>query len=214
MKKCNIFAIMKWILALCLGAVVISCQNDSDSASVEYEKIRPKTSNEKKTNQPAQDSTAIDLARFNQDSVALGILNAHVVDTAYFLDRFTSKHSAVHLKLIVQNGEFVYGSWSFRDSTARKNAVFNWLDRFGEREISVPWLKPVTLGAKHHLILFNDRSIVALTGSIKPSMKQWINYQRFNFPKDSVRYVLTSTPNKKCQWYKTITPNKVVLCQP
>lgn len=205
---------MKRILALCLGAAVISCQNDADSTSVEYEKIRPKTSKEKKTNQPARDSTTVDLVCFNQDSVALGISDAHVMDTACFLDRFTSKHAVVHLKLIASNGEFVYGSWSFRDSIARKNAVFNWLDRFGEREISVPWLKSVNLGAKHHLILFNDRSIVAVTGSTKPSMKQWLNYQRFNFPKDSVRYVLASIPNKKCLWYKAITPKKMVLCQP
>jgi hypothetical protein len=194
--------------------LIASCNSEPNSPPVDYETFRPKSKEPGPSKQPLKDSVSVDLRCFNQDSVALGILNALAMDTAYFLDRFTSKHAAVHLKLIASNGEFVYGSWSFRDSIARKNAVFNWLDRFGEREISFPWLKSVNLGAKHHLILFNDRSVVALTGSTKPSMKQWLNYQRFNFPKDSVRYVLTSIPNRKCQWHKAINPKKMVLCQP
>jgi hypothetical protein len=205
---------MKWLLALCLVASFQSCQTKPDKASVDYEKIRPKTSNEKKTNQSIQDSATLDLICFNHDSVALDMVSAYTIDTAHFLDRFTSKSETQHLNLKTKNAELIFGAWKFRDSIARKNAVFNWLDRFGEREISVPWLKPVNLGAKHYLILFNERSVFALTSASKPSVRQWLNYQRFNFPKDSVRYVLTGRPNKKCQWYKVLSTNKLLLCQP
>lgn len=205
---------MKWFFAICLGTVVISCQNDSNAASVDYEKIRPKTSKEKKTKQPTQDSTNVDLNGFNRDSVALGMLSAHVIDTAHFLDRFTSKTEIQHILLKSKNAEFVFETWRFRDSIARKNAVFNWLDRFGEHEISVNWLKPVNLGRKPCLILFNERSVISVTSASKLSVPQWINYQRVNFPKDSVRYVLTGMPNKKCQWYRALTPKNLVLCRP
>jgi len=205
---------MNWLFAACLVVLIASCNSEPNSTPVDYETFRPKSKEPGPSKQPLKDSVSVDLSCFNQDSVALGILKALAIDTAYFLDRFTSLHDRQHWRLKTASDEYSFGSWSFRDSTARKNAVFNWLDRFGEREISVPWLKPINLGAKYSLILFNDRSVIALTGSTKPAMKQWLNYQRFNFPKDSVRYVLTSIPNRKCQWHKAINPKKMVLCQP
>lgn len=205
---------MNWLFAACLLVLITSCNSEPNSPSVDFETLRPKSKEPRPSKQRLKDTINVDLSCFNQDSVALGIMNAQAMDTAYFLDRFVSLQDMQHWRLKTVSGEYHFGSWTFRDSVKRKNAVFNWLDHFGDREISVPWLKPVNLGLKYYLILFNDRSVVALSGSTKPAMKQWLNYQRFNFPKDSLRYVLTSIPNKKCQWYKSITPKKMVLCQP
>lgn len=205
---------MNWLFAACLLVLIASCNSEPNSPSVDYETLRPKSKEPRRSKQRLKDTINVDLSCFNQDSVALGILSAHVIDTVHFLDRFTSKTEIQHILLKRKNAEFVFETWRFRDSIARKNAVFNWLDRFGEHEISVNWLKPVNLGRKPCLILFNERSVISVTSTSKLSVPQWINYQRVNFPKDSVRYVLTGMPNKKCQWYRALTPKNLVLCRP
>lgn len=205
---------MNWQLILCFMVALISCKQNRNEATLDYDKIRPKPSNPTNQQQGETDSLQIDLQCFNRDSVQLAIQMAQAFDTAHFLNRFTDKEQRKFLTLKTNHTEITFGAWKFRDSLQRKNAVFNWLDHFGEKEISVQWLKATPLGKRHQLILINASSIIELNSPSKLEIVDWVNYQRFNFPKDSLRFLISSTPNKKCQWYRHSTFNKLLLCQP
>lgn len=203
---------LPWFIVVLLTA--IACRQNNQDATVDYDTIRPKTKKSENLKKPKQDSSSIELTAFNKDSVDLKILEATTYDTSYFLNRFTTPENRQLLKLSSSTSELTFGMWKFDDSLLRKNALFNWLDHFGTNKTAIKWLKPTVLGKNHQLVIINDHSMIALSCVTKMNPRAWMNYQRFNFPGDSLRFVLTASPQAKCKWFKVNSSNQLIKCHP
>ncbi|HBW86895.1 MAG TPA: hypothetical protein DEF82_09195 [Crocinitomicaceae bacterium] len=111
----------------------------------------------------------------------------------------------------MEKDTYIYGQWGFPDSLHRKRAMYNWLDRYGEKQISINWLDNKRINPKNLLILFNANSIIEVQSKGKIELNKWMQFQKINFPKDSLRYVIEQPAGRKCTWYVAIK-NKLIPC--
>jgi len=188
--------------SLMLG--LMSCQANQKPKVVNYETIKPKMQKHETSIDSTTASSQLNLDPFNRDSVGLEVTEGTRYDTLHFLDRFAEHAKHTHLQLSSLQGSFRMSRWQFSDSIERKNALFNWLDHFGKNNRTITWLKPTILSSEFQLILINTRSIIEVTSSNNVSVRSWLNYQRFNYPKDSTRYIVQQKSNHVCRWFKVL----------
>ncbi|MEY3049290.1 MAG: hypothetical protein RL365_1328 [Bacteroidota bacterium] len=196
-----------YITLLFIGALGVSCTNQSQGNAKVFEDIRPKHKKKETTSNTNQDTLMPYLTKYINDSVGLMFDSIQLDQRLHFLDRFSNgkKPNKMHFNLINSSGKTYVGEWKFKDTLARKNALFNWLDHFGPDERQITWFVRKEISSENMLILINKTSIIQVNSSSKLDVEKWITYQKYSNPKDSTLLIIEQAKGKLCRW---IIPQK------
>lgn len=190
------------VFVLFLLGIGLGCSPEKKKGITKFEDIRPKHANKTQANQSNEDTLSAYLNPFNQEKVSLNFDSIYLNNEIHFLDRFIDKSNQGlnHFILKKNNSECRFGQWKFKDSTARKNALFNWLDHFGPSSVQVELNSKKNICNAHLLILINKKSIIEIISPQPIEIKKWIDFQRITDPKDSLVLRIEQRKGKSCQW--------------
>lgn len=121
---------------------------------------------------------------------------------ATFPERFSAK-KIVKLKLSLQNNDTLYFSqWIYKDSLKTMNALFNWMDCFGEKCKQVKYQTEMQMDKKPFLLFINDTSMTMIScKSTNLSLKNWQMYlEKYNLTKEFDN-VVEQKIGQKAKWY-------------
>jgi len=191
-----------YITLLFIGGLSVSCSNQSKDKVAAFEDIRPDYKKKETTSHKNQDTLIPYLTRYTNDSVGLVFDSIELDERLHFLDRFSNgkKPNITHFELSNSSGKTFVGEWKFKDTLARKNALFNWLDHFGPDERQITWFGRREISSENMLILINKTSIIQVNSASKLDVKKWITYQKYSFPKDSTILIIEQAKGKLCRW--------------
>jgi hypothetical protein len=191
-----------YITLLFIGALSVSCSNQSKDKVAAFEDIRPDYRKKEITSRTKQDTLLPYLTKYINDSVGLVFDSIQLDTRRHFLDRFSNgkKPNSTHFNLINSSGKTFVGEWKFKDTLARKNALFNWLDHFGPNERQITWFGRRVISSENMLILINKISIIQVNSTSKLEVKKWITYQKYSNPKDSTILIIEQAKGKLCRW--------------
>jgi len=191
-----------YITLLFIGALSVSCSNQSKDKVAAFEDIRPEYKKKETTSHKNQDTLIPYLTRYTNDSVGLVFDSIELDERLHFLDRFSNgkKPNITHFELSNSSGKTFVGEWKFKDTLARKNALFNWLDHFGPDEKQITWFGRREISSENMLILINKTSIIQVNSASKLDVKKWITYQKYSNPKDSTILIIEQAKGKLCRW--------------
>lgn len=198
------------ITLLFIGALNTRCSNNSTEKATAFEDIRPNKTKKETNSISDLDTLAPYLERYKNDSVALAFDSIRVDQRLHFLDRFSNGKQPNKARFELSNrvGKTYVGEWKFKDTMARKNALFNWLDHFGPEEKQISWFGRSKISSENMLILINKTSIIQVSSSSNLEVKKWLNYQKYSNPKDSTILIIEQTKGKLCRWTRPITHTK------
>lgn len=204
-KKLNAVRLIILMMLLTVG-----CTSGSTKPTKRFEAIQPTHQNNNRLNATKPDTLSAYLSRYTMDSVGFTFDSIYVEGSAHFLDRFTDvkKPRFSHFILSDASGQTFIGEWKFKDSSARKNALFNWLDHFGPQEKQIEWYGKKKISTENTLILVNKTSIIQVSSMKRIETKKWEKYQTYYFPKDSTILVIEQIQGKPCKWSKPKSPIK------
>ena len=191
-----------YITLLFIGALSVSCSNHSKDKVAAFEDIRPDYKKKEITSRTNQDTLLSYLTKYINDSVGLVFDSIQLDTRLHFLDRFSNgkKPNRTHFELSNSLGKTFVGEWKFKDTLARKNALFNWLDHFGPDERQITWFGRRAISSENMLILINKTSIIQVNSASKLDVKKWMTYQRYSYPKDSTILIIEQAKGKLCRW--------------
>jgi hypothetical protein len=191
-----------YITLLIIGSLSVSCSNQSKDKVKAFEDIRPDYKKKEITSRTNQDTLLPYLTRYINDSVGLVFDSIQLDQRLHFLDRFSNgkEPNNTHFNLINSSGKTFVGEWKFKDTLARKNALFNWLDHFGPDERQITWFGRRAISSENMLILINKISIIQVNSASKLDVKKWIAYQKYSNPKDSTILIIEQAKGKLCRW--------------
>jgi hypothetical protein len=191
-----------YITFLFIGGLSVSCSNQSKDKVAAFEDIRPDYKKKETTSRKNQDTLRPYLTRYINDSVGLVFDSIRLDERLHFLDRFSNgkKPNITHFELSNSSGKTFVGEWKFKDTLARKNALFNWLDHFGPDEKQITWFGRREISSENMLILINKTSIIQVNSVSKLELKKWITYQKYSNPKDSTILIIEQAKGKLCRW--------------
>lgn len=191
-----------YITLLFIGALSARCSNHSKDKVAAFDDIRPNKT-KKETSSPTEQDTLLPyLARYKNDSVALAFDSIRVDQRLHFLDRFSNgkQPNKTRFELSNRAGRTYVGEWKFKDTLARKNALFNWLDHFGPEEKQLTWFGRSKISSENMLILINKTSIIQVNSATPLEVKKWLKYQKYSNPKDSTILIIEQAKGKLCRW--------------
>jgi hypothetical protein len=184
--------------------LTVGCASGSTKPIKRFEAIQPTHQNNNRLNATKPDTLSAYLSRYTMDSIGFTFDSIYVEGSAHFLDRFTDVKNPrfSHFRLSDESGQTFIGEWKFKDSSARKNALFNWLDHFGPQEKQIEWYGKKKISTENTLILVNKTSIIQVSSMKRIETKKWEKYQTYYFPKDSTILVIEQIQGKPCKWSK------------
>ncbi len=158
--------------------VVASCKSDSEEKLVDAKDIVPQSekygdNSDLKNQKPdsVDNSFNLDLAK----EIGLPCATFRRLDEPFFLDRFTPK-SIFKWELNLATAKTFVGQWSFKDSIATMNALYNWLDCFGAKCKSHKFLDKVNFQTNNFVVFLNDTSIAYVTSEQQLDKELWRSY--------------------------------------
>ena len=181
--------------------LLISCTSNDSEKTKEFDPSK-KTNSEKKVEIVAgPDSLLFWKERYQSDSVKIKFDSVFPSFTRHFMDRFNAK-SFIKNKLYVENDSVLHFRWSFRDSTTAKNALYNWLDCFGNNCSSIKMYESFKSEKQNSLIFINQKSISYISSKNSLSKDLWMNFEKSVFSKDSMQLLIVQQPGKNALWYR------------
>lgn len=191
-----------------LSALLIACEIDSKKVK-DLNDIRPRSEG-KQTNNKSETTINKDtlqpyLEAYNQDSVALKIVNLSNLESKHFINRFQPLVSLSY-SLTTKDStlELTHTYWSFKDSLYTNNAFFNWLDIEKNSKI----YNPKALEKSFFMAIICDNSIDFISASKNLDPLNWLRFVKFNRKYKSISYILIQKRKSKTQWF-TFTANKL-----
>jgi len=139
--------------------------------------------------------------RYQSDSVMIKFDSISPSFTHHFIDRFNAK-SFIKNKLYLDNDSILHFRWSFKDSITKKNALYNWLDCFGNNCNSIKMYESFKSEKQNSLIFINQKSISFISSKNSLSKDLWMNFEKSTFSKDSMQLLIVQQPGKNALWYR------------
>ena len=181
--------------------LLISCKSNDSEKTKEFDPSKKKSSEKKVVVVAVPDSLLFWKERYQSDSVKIKFDSVFPSFTRHFMDRFNAK-SFIKNKLYVENDSIIHYRWSFKDSTTAKNALYNWLDCFGNNCSSIKMYESFKSEKQNSLIFINQKSISFISSKNSLSKDLWMNFEKSVFSKDSMQLLIVQQPGKNALWYR------------
>jgi hypothetical protein len=195
MKQASYFSLVLSILFL------MACSSKGEEKPKKFDPSKNTNSDHKVEIVAGPDSLLFWKERYQSDSVRIKFDSVFPSFTRHFMDRFNAK-SFIKNKLYVENDSIIHYRWSFKDSTTAKNALYNWLDCFGNKCNSIKMYESFKSEKQHSLIFINQKSISYISSNHNLSKDLWMNFEKSVFSKDSMQLLIVQQPGKNALWYR------------
>ena len=195
---------MKWYsILLCLSFLILvtSCHSGDKETMRNFDPTKKIKSAVEEKNGQQVDSLFFWEQRYQSDSVKINFDSLQASFTRHFLDRFKAKQ-IIKNKLFQGGDSLLHFRWTFGDTTATKNAFYNWLDCYGTACRSIKLYEPFKIEKQATLIFLNKYSISYIRGKQNLSKESWINFETTVFPTDSLFLLIVQQPGKNALWYQ------------
>jgi len=173
------------------------------------DQIRPKSQIKATTYQTKEikDTLLPYLKSYTQDSVLLEVEAILPIEQVHFINRFQPiKKTALLLLQKDTTANIEHFSWEFKDSSATKNAFYNWLDI----EKSSKVFSTKSLSKKHFIALITEKNIDFFFSEKKMDILKFMRYVKFNRKTVTFTYIIIQKPNSKAFWHQ-FTDKKLTL---
>jgi hypothetical protein len=180
---------------------LISCSGKNKSKTKHFDLSREKKTVSHTITVGKPDSLLFWKLRYQSDSVKIKFDSVFPSFTLHFIDRFNAK-SFIKNKLFLENDSILHYRWSFKDSTTTKNALYNWLDCFGNNCNSIKMYESFKSEKQNSLIFINQKSISYISSKNGLTKELWMNFEKSTFSKDSMRLLIVQQPGKNAVWYR------------
>ncbi len=145
------------------------------------------------------------LKSYTQDSVLLEIERITPIELTHFINRFQpTKKFAFTLQQKDSTTNIEHFSWEFKDSTATKNAFYNWLDI----EKSSKVLASKSLSKDFFTALITEKNIDFFYSKKKMDIPKLMRYVKFNRNTETYKFIIIQKRNSKAIWF-TFTDEKL-----
>ena len=195
---------MKWYsILLCLTFLILvtRCHSGDKETMRNFDPTKKIKSTIEEKNVQHLDSLLFWKQRYQSDSVKINFDSLQASFSRHFLDRFKAKH-IIKNKLFQGGDSLLHFRWTFGDTTATKNAFYNWLDCYGTTCRSIKLYEPFKIEKQATLIFLNQYSISYIRGKQNLSKEAWTNFETTVFPTDSLFLLIVQQPGKNALWYQ------------
>ncbi len=131
--------------------------------------------------------------------IGLTVSKVSVSEETMFPDRFNPRSQT---KLLINDDQttIFWGQWVYKDSLKTMNALFNWMDCFGEKCKSVKYLESANFQFDAMLLFVNDTSITYISTDQKLDENQWQKYLEEKYDLDQWDVVVVQRKQRKASW--------------
>ncbi len=199
------------VLILCLN--LLNACSEKPKQMKNLDEIRPKSEGKEriKETKESKDTLLPYLTSYTQDSVLLEIESISPIEHSHFITRFQPvKKTAFLLQQKDSITNIEHFSWEFKDSSATKNAFYNWLDI----EKSSKVFAPKSLSKDFFTALVTEKHIDFFYSKKKLEIPKLMRYVKFNRNTETYKYIIIQKRNSKVLWYQfadeklTLIPSK------
>lgn len=183
--------------------LLLSCTSENKTAAKpkNFDPTKKINSETKVETDIKPDSLLFWKLRYLSDSVGIKLDSVLPSFSRHFIDRFNAK-STLKNKLYINKDSVIHLKWIFSDSNSKKNALYNWLDCFGQNCMSIKMFESFKSEKQNVFIFINQRSL-SLVASRQALVKEnWMNFEKTNFPKDSMQFLIVQQASKNSLWYR------------
>lgn len=200
------------VFSLGILSLITACAEKSDPVK-NLDEIRPKSEGKEriKETKESKDTLLPYLTSYTQDSVLLEIESISPIEHSHFINRFQPvKKTAFVLQQKDSTENIEHFAWEFKDSSATKNAFYNWLDI----EKSSKVFAPKSLSKDFFTALVTEKNIDFFYSNKKMDVPKLIRYVKFNRNTETYKYIIIQKRNSKALWYQfadeklTLIPSK------
>lgn len=193
-------------------SLITACTEKSDPVK-NLDEIRPKSEGKDriKDTKESKDTLLPYLTSYTQDSVLLEIESISPIKQSHFINRFQPvKKTAFLLQQKDSTQNIEHFAWEFKDSTATKNAFYNWLDI----EKSSKVFASKSLSKLFFTALITEKHIDFFYSNKKMDIPKLMRYVKFNRNTETYKYIIIQKRNSKALWYQfaneklTLIPSK------
>ena len=198
------------VLILCLN--LLNACSEKPKQMKNLDEIRPKSEGKEriKETKESKDTLLPYLTSYTQDSVLLEIESISPIVHSHFINRFQPVKTAFLLQQKDSITNIEHFSWEFKDSSATKNAFYNWLDI----EKSSKVFAPKSLSKDFFTALVTEKHIDFFYSKKKMEIPKLMRYVKFNRNTETYKYIIIQKRNSKALWYQfadeklTLIPSK------
>jgi hypothetical protein len=192
--------------------LITACTEKSDPVK-NLDDIRPKSESKERIKEykESKDTLLPYLMNYTQDSVLLEIESISPIEHSHFINRFQpTKKFAFTLQQKDSTTNIEHFSWEFKDSSATKNAFYNWLDI----EKSSKVFAPKSLSKDFFTALITEKHIDFFYSKKKMDIPKLMRYVKFNRNTETYKFIIIQKRNSKALWYQfadeklTLIPSK------
>jgi hypothetical protein len=186
--------------------LIAACTEKSDPVK-NLDEIRPKSEGKEriKETKESKDTLLPYLKSYTQDSVLLEIEGIKPIELTHFINRFQpTKKFAFTLQQKDSTTNIEHFSWEFKDSSATKNAFYNWLDI----EKSSKVFAPKSLSKDFFTALVTEKHIDFFYSKKKMDIPKLMRYVKFNRNTETYKFIIIQKRNAKAIWF-TFTDEKL-----
>jgi hypothetical protein len=201
----KISGVLLSFLILCLS--VLNACGEKPKQVKNLDDIRPKSEGKEriKETKESKDTLLPYLTSYTQDSVLLEIEGIKPIELTHFINRFQpTKKFAFILQQKDSTTNIEHFSWEFKDSSATKNAFYNWLDI----EKSSKVFAPKSLSKLFFTALITEKHIDFFYSKKKMDIPKLMRYVKFNRNTETYKFIIIQKRNSKAIWF-TFTDEKL-----
>ena len=188
-------------LFLCLR--LLNACGENPKSVKNLDDIRPKSEGKDRVlkSKVEKDTLLPYLKSYTQDSVLIEIERITPIELTHFINRFQpTKKFAFTLQQKDSTTNIEHFSWEFKDSTATKNAFYNWLDI----EKSSKVLAPKSLSKDFFTALITEKNIDFFFSKKKMDIPKLMRYVKFNRNTETYKFIIIQKRNSKAIWFTFI----------
>jgi hypothetical protein len=183
-------------------SLIGACTEKSDPLK-NLDDIRPKSEGKERElkTKVEKDTLLPYLKSYTQDSVLLEIEGIKPIELKHFINRFQpTKKFAFKLQQKDSTENIEHYSWEFKDSSATKNAFYNWLDINKSSKV----FASKSLSKDFFTALVTEKHIDFFYSKKKMDIPKLMRYVKFNRNTETYKFIIIQKRNSKAIWFTFI----------
>jgi hypothetical protein len=196
--------IFRFLFILSISCSFLACESGHHQKPIDLNEVRAHAQKQAhKTPTQKTDSSAFFSKQYANDSVSLKLASLQPDSSLkhQLLDRFTKQH--YHFLIRDSSKQtFHHSYWLFKDSSQTLNALYNWLDDFSERHLSLKLGSRIPLGPNYQWIFVSTHRIDLFESKQRYPTTTWLKWLQGNEASYTLYYLIRANPGKNCSWWQ------------
>ena len=143
-------------------------------------------------------------------SNGVDISDAFKIDNRLFPDRFGPESSEKY-KLCYKGDTLLYYKWVYKDSVKVMNALYNWIDCFGDKCKSIYVNQNVNMQRNPMKIMVSDTSLIFIESQLAIDFKLWDDFHEKMGCKNDWNMIIEQGKGAKARWFTYKDDKKIPL---